>query len=41
MILEQEEAIKVVTSSLEQIVATYDQLLNIGAAMASIGRNYV
>lgn len=41
MILEQEKAIKVVTSSLEQIVATYDQLLNIGAAMASIGRNYV
>ncbi|SHF07314.1 Iron only hydrogenase large subunit, C-terminal domain [Desulforamulus putei DSM 12395] len=41
MIMEQEKAIKVVTSSLEQIVATYDQLLNIGAAMASIGRNYV
>ncbi|CCO09297.1 4Fe-4S ferredoxin iron-sulfur binding domain-containing protein [Desulforamulus hydrothermalis Lam5 = DSM 18033] len=40
MIMEQEKAIKVVTSSLEQIVATYDQLLNIGAAMASIGRNY-
>ncbi|MCL5290350.1 MAG: [Fe-Fe] hydrogenase large subunit C-terminal domain-containing protein [Bacillota bacterium] len=41
MIMEQEKAIKVVTGSLEQIVATYDQLLNIGAAMASIGRNYV
>ena len=41
MILEQEKAIKVVTNSLEQIVATYDQLLNIGAAMANIGRNYV
>lgn len=40
MILEQERAIKVVTNSLEQIVATYDQLLNIGAAMANIGRNY-
>lgn len=39
-IFEQEKAIKVVTNSLEQIVATYDQLLNIGAAMASIGRNY-
>ncbi|ABO50815.1 ferredoxin 2 [Desulforamulus reducens MI-1] len=41
MILEQEKAIKVVTNSLEQIVATYDQLLNIGSAMANIGRNYV
>lgn len=40
MILEQERAIKIVTSSLEQIVATYDQLLNIGSAMANIGRNY-
>lgn len=40
-ILEQEKAIKVVTSSLEQIVTTYEQLLNIGAAMANIGRNYV
>lgn len=40
-VLEQEKAIKNVTSSMEQIVATYDQLLNIGLAMASIGRNYV
>nr|WP_315990553.1 hypothetical protein [Desulforamulus aquiferis] len=40
-ILEQERAIKVVTSSMEQVVATYEQLLNIGAAMANIGRNYV
>ncbi|AEG59643.1 [Fe-Fe] hydrogenase large subunit C-terminal domain-containing protein [Desulforamulus ruminis] len=40
-ILEQEKAIKVVTHSLEQIVSTYEQLLNIGVAMANIGRNYV
>ncbi|WP_003543335.1 [Fe-Fe] hydrogenase large subunit C-terminal domain-containing protein [Desulfotomaculum nigrificans] len=40
VILEQEKAIKVVTNSLEQIVGTYEQLLNIGAAMANIGRNY-
>lgn len=40
-IMEQEKAIMIVTSSMEQIVATYDQLLNIGAAMANIGRNYV
>ncbi|GAB6180298.1 hypothetical protein JCM14036_16170 [Desulfotomaculum defluvii] len=40
MILEQEKAIKIVTSSLEQIVSTYDQLLSIGSAMANIGRNY-
>ena len=41
MIMDQEKAIKNVTSSLEQIVSTYDQLLSIGSAMASIGRNYV
>lgn len=40
-VLEQEKAIKNVTNSMEQIVATYEQLLNIGLAMASIGRNYV
>ncbi len=40
VVMEQEQAITKVASSLEQIVATYQQLVTLGSALANISRNY-